>query len=125
MTKSTEAQDRFERIIRQHADMSEPQRAIAGRDPHSKQLSQPLDSGRLRQVAEEFRTTFSTSELAALESWDDEYMNVIAVAIGHGFPLRRAETSRLAKAAQGELAPIVTDCVQRTQDPETHTPSRP
>jgi hypothetical protein len=27
--------------------------------------------------------------------------------------------------AQGELTPIVTDCLQRTQDPETHTPSRP
>jgi len=94
MSESTKAQDQFERILRHQADMSDSQRAIAARDPHSQQEGEPLDSGRLRQLADEFRTTFSHCQLAALESWDDDYMTIIAVAIGHGFPLRPGQTGR-------------------------------
>ncbi len=88
MTESTEAQDRFERILRHQAAMADAEKGIAANDPYYERVSDPLDSGRLRQLADEFRTTFSDQELAALETWDDAYMNIIVVAIGHGAPLR-------------------------------------
>src|ERR1700686_1273145 len=88
MTHSTEAQDRFERILRRQAEMADTQAAIAAKDPHYQRVSDPLDSARLRRLADEFRTTFIDRELTALETWDEEYMNILAVAIGHGAPLR-------------------------------------
>lgn len=88
MSESTEAQDRFERLLRHQADMADAEAGIAAKDPYYQRVSDPLDSARLRQLADEFRTTFSDTELAALETWSEEYMNVIAVAIGHGTTLR-------------------------------------